>query len=268
MSLYTLGGGGNPRQRRIKAPGATAPAGGGGGGGNLILSEHFNWTNQAAFLADSTIYSNEDPFNTDPTTNFLDTSPVFGNGVKSYRGLYLAQPGLCADNTPCGRNLKLPSDQSEIWIDSYWRFSNGFTTDNGCSDPPAKAQKLLFGRVRGAGERFQIIAGSNGGQIWETGYPSNQEPTAGQVPTGTFNMTQFADGATVLRLRAHWRIASSGIVCEMWMQNTKVISLSGDSSAGVAIYGLAYLRNLNQGPPADQDIRIGSIDVYNTDPGW
>jgi hypothetical protein len=81
-------------------------------------------------------------------------------------------------------------------------------------------------------------------------------------------MDQFADGSTVLRLRTHWRVASSGIVCEMWMQNTKVISLTGDSSGGGLIYGIIYLRNLNQGPPSSQWIRIGSIDVYNQDPGW
>lgn len=238
-----------------------------GSGPTPILSEHFNWANQSAFLSDTTIYSNEDPYNTDATTNLLNTSPVFGNGVKSYEGLYAAQPSNCSDYTPCGRNLKLPSDQSEIWIDSYWLFSAGFTTLNPIGCASGQAQKLLFGRVRGT-SRFQIIAGSNGGQIWETGYPGNEEPTAGQVPTSTFNMDQFADGSTVLRLRAHWRIATSGIVCEMWMQNTKVISLSGDSSQGSAIYGIAYLRNLNQGPPATQNIRIGSFDVYNTDPGW
>lgn len=245
------------------------PVTGGGGGPTPILSEHFNWPDQSTFLADSTIYSNEDPYNTDATTNLLNTSPVFGNGVKSYQALYAAQPTNCSDYTPAGRNLKLPSNQSEIWIDSYWIFSSGFTTKNTITDCGAigEAQKLFFGRVTGT-SRFQVIAGSNGGQIWETGYPGNEEPVAGEVPTSTFNMDQFADGATVLRLRNHWRIASSGIVCEMWMQDQKVISLSGDSSVGVSIYGLAYLRNLNQGPPADQWIRIGSIDVYNQDPGW
>lgn len=239
------------------------------GGPTPILSEHFTWASQSAFLSDSTIYSNEDPFNTDATTNLLNTSPVFGNGVKSYEGLYTAAPANCSDNTPCGRNLKLPSDQQEIWGDSYWIFSNGFTTTNTATNCGSigEAQKLLFGRVRGS-SRFQIIAGSNGGQIWETGYPSNEEPSAGMVPTGTFNMDQFADGVTQLRLRWHWRIATSGVVCEMWMQNTKVISLSGNSSSGTAIYGIAYLRNLNQGPPATQNIKIGSFDIYNQDPGW
>lgn len=242
-------------------------AGGGGGGPTPILSEHFNWPDQSTFLADSTIYSNEDPYNTDATTNLLNTSPVFGNGVKSYQGMYFAKPpGSCIDNTPCGRNLKLPSTQQEVWCDTYWIFSNGFTTDAGCPDPPGKAQKLFFGRTTTS--RFQVIAGSNGGQIWETGYPTNEEPTAGQVPTSTFNMSQFADGSTILRLRTHWKIASSGVVCELWMQDQKVISLSGDSSGGGTIYGIAYLRNLNQGPLADQWIRIGSIDVYNQDPGW
>ena len=88
------------------------------------------------------------------------------------------------------------------------------------------------------------------------------------VPTSTFNLSQFADGATVVRIRTHWRVASSGVVCELWIQNTKVISLTGDSSGGGQLYGIIYLRNLNQGPPSAQSIRIGSIDVYNQDPGW
>lgn len=245
---------------------AFAPGQPSGGGPTPILSEHFNYPDQSTFINNISLYSNEDPYNTDVTTNLLDAT-VFGNGVKSYKGLYAAQPSNCSDFTPCGRNLKLPSDQSEIWIDSYWRFSSGFTTLNPIGCGSGQAQKLLFGRVRGT-SRFQTIAGSNGGEIWETGYPGNEEPSTGMVPTSTFNMDQFADDTTVLRLRNHWRIASSGIVCEMWMQNTKVISLSGDSSIGTAIYGIAYLRNLNQGPPAAQFIRIGSLDVYNTDPGW
>src|SRR6185437_984008 len=252
-------------------------SGGGGGAGPFAapygavtpwLTEEFNYASEAAFIA-SVIYSNEDPYNSDTSTNLLASDYVYPGKPHSYKGLYAAQPSGCSDYTPCGRNINLPSDTSEVWGQMGFKFSNGFTTKNTITDCGCigEAQKLVFGRVRGT-SRFQVIAGSNGGEIWETGYPSNEEPTAGEVPTGTYNMDQFADDATVLDIKFHWKIASAGVVEEFWMQNNKVISLSGDSSAGTAIYGIAYLRNLNQGPPVDQFIRVLYAYFWNTDPGF
>lgn len=260
--------------RRVARGGGVVPGGGGGGSfaapfGAVTpwLTEEFNYADETAFI-NGTIYSNEDPFNSDTSTNILASDYVYPGKPHSYKGLYAAQPSNCADYTPCGRNINLPTTVQEVWTQTGWKFSSGFTTVNtgaGCSS--GNAQKLFFGRVHGT-SRFQVIAGSNGGQIWETGYPGNEEPVAGEVPTSTFNLDQFADDTTVVDIKTHWKIAASGVVCEMWMQNQKVISLSGDSTAATDIYGLIYLRNLNQGPPTDQYIRLLYLYAWNTDPGF
>jgi uncharacterized protein YjdB len=181
-------------------------------------------------------------------------------------------PG-CSSQT-VGRNLALPSNVTEIWIEVYLKWSSNFNTfaaPGGCATPPA--HKLLFARVGpGLYGRWEIEWGNQGPpQAIYWGYPSS----------GGGVQDQFGfDGApaywnnTWYQVRWHFKNSSSSSASdgafEMWVDGQLKASRANiriDVSS--YIYGIALGRNLDQGiRSGTMSLWWGRIRVWKLNPGW
>jgi hypothetical protein len=181
-------------------------------------------------------------------------------------------PG-CGSQT-VGRNLVLPSQVKELWIEVYLKWSANFNTYNfpgGCPTPPA--HKLLFARVGpGLYGRWELEWGNQGPpQAVYYGFPSG----------GGGVQDQFGfDGApsywtnTWYRVRLHLKhsrtAATNDGAFQLWVGNTLMINRT-DVSVDVDsyIYGIALGRNLDQGiDSGTMSLWWGRVRLWNTDPGW
>jgi hypothetical protein len=181
-------------------------------------------------------------------------------------------PNRCTDYT-VGRNLKLPSTTKELWLEAYVKFQPGFTTvapsSWGCGSNPDL--KFILARLNGVNDRFILKVGTSGGS-WKWGQPPGGEDNF----SANLGSYPAFDGAWH-RVRLHFKIADSSTSnngsVEYWYDNTY---LGGTKTASTLvggvlpsnIYGIAMGRNMNQGPGALESLWWGSVQIWNTNPGW
>lgn len=224
------------------------------------LTEDFStYTSTADILSDPRgIYSVGEDVNTaqmalDPSVGY-----TAGGLTKSLRFDYPARNGVCTDYT-IGRNINLPTNVDEVWVEVVAKFQNGFTTImTGCSSSNPDF-KFLFGRVQTSG-RFNIMIGTSSNLQYTVGYPGGEDNFEGGSASGNF------DGNWHIH-RWHMKVGASG-ACKYWVDGVVVKDYGTVAMATNQIYGLAIGRNINQGPPSAQSLWWGRILFYNTDPGW
>jgi hypothetical protein len=194
----------------------------------------------------------------------LDTGVGYGGLTQSMKYTWPSR-AQCTDFS-IGRNLTLPSNVPELWLEVYARFSSGFTTQaSGCGGQSNPDYKFLFGRITGMSSRFEIVLG-NGGSAIITGYPGNEEAVRAAITTTSSGIWQ--DDAWH-RFRFHWKIGSGTGAMEAWIDGTKIANLTGVSTGSTTgIYGVAMGRNMNQGPTVSQSLWWGRVAIYNSNPGW
>lgn len=234
------------------------------------LTEDFTtYTNTADMLADPrNIYSAEDVLTAQMTLVVDATAP--GGQVMMYTFPdRTAEGDRCSDYT-IGRNLTLPTPLTEAWVEVRAKFDTGFVTTvpGGWGCVSGNAYKFVFGRTQVS--RFQVVLGVQGaGEVIETGYPGNEEPAAGKIPTGDLAFSEVVNAGYVTYWM-HWKLGSGTGVCKLWVNGVNYINLTGltTSASATSIYGIALGRNINHGPSAAQTMRWGSVKVYDADPGW
>jgi uncharacterized protein YjdB len=234
------------------------------------LSEDFSmYSSTANLLADPRgIYSTAEDVGTGQLS--LDKTagvPQLGT-TQSMRYDYIS-PG-CSTQT-VGRNLVLPTDVQEIWIEVYLKWSSNFSTyAGGCSTPPA--HKLLFGRVSGLNGRWEIEWGNQGPpQSIYWGYPSSGGGVQDQF--GFDNAPAYWNN-TWYRVRFHFKhsssTSSSDGAFQMWVDNQLMVSRTNiNINVSASIYGIALGRNLDQGiNSGTMSLWWGRVQLWNVYPGW
>jgi len=171
-----------------------------------------------------------------------------------------------------GRNINLPTDVPEIWVEVWVRFPSTFTTvAPGCDGISNPDYKMLLVRFL-TSSRANLTPGTYGNS-WTWGIGSDQQGDGGNPPH-TIPGLPWDD--TWHQYRIHLMHDRSGSVGhytagDWWMDGVLMKSFP-DVNDPTAIYGnlwgLAIGRNLNQGPDHPMSYWWGRIAVYNTDPGW
>jgi len=224
-----------------------------------LLQEDFStYISTANLLADPRgIYSvGEDVYS--PGEINLDTSVGYGTSTKSMRYDFPARAGNCTDFS-IGRNLNLPADAGDIYLEVVAKFQNGWTNAApGCAGVSNEDYKFLFGRVRTSG-RFNVMIGTYNSQ-YTVGYPGGEDSFEGGNISGLFDGNWHV-------YRFHMKVGASG-ACKLWVDGVVVKDYGVVNMASNLIYGIALGRNINQGPPTAQSLWWGRIRVYNTNPGW
>jgi hypothetical protein len=237
------------------------------------LEEDFSsYGSTAAFLADPRgIYSTAE--DNAPSQIILDKTvgvPQLGL-TQSMRYDYIA-PG-CSSQT-VGRNLVLPTQVTEVWIEVYLKWSANFDTyksPGGCATPPA--HKLLFGRVGpGLFGRWEVEWGNQGPpQAVYYGYPSAGGGIQDQFG---FNGASSYWNNTWYQVRIHFRNSTSTSATDgafqVWVDGLLKTNRTGIRiDVNSFIYGIALGRNLDQGiGSGTMSLWWGRIRLWNTNPGW
>ncbi|HWH03322.1 MAG TPA: Ig-like domain-containing protein [Gemmatimonadales bacterium] len=237
-----------------------------------LLEDFSSYTSTSNLIADPRgIYSVAE--DETPTQIFLDNTVGYGSSTQSMRFDFpdrtseggSGTSGRCTDFT-IGRNITLPSPQTEIWIEVYAKFSNGFTSVApaawGCTSAPA--YKFVFGRTPTG--RFNLVLGIFGGD-YTFGWPANQEPSDDAMPFTPFD-GQWHQYHMHFKVSTPAGSSSANGACELWVDGVLVKSFTGIVETNSYIYGLAIGRNMNQGPGAPESEWWGKIAVWNTNPGW
>lgn len=278
-TLATLGGLAAAISIAIACGGSSGPkslsGGGGGGGGSTpawVTDDFSTYSNTSDMLSDPLhIYSVAE--DETPTQIFLDKS--VGDSAlgltQSMRYDYIA-PG-CSSQT-VGRNLVLPSNVTELWVETYLKWSANFNTyasPSGCVTPPA--HKLLFGRVGpGLYGRWEIEWGNQGPpqQVYY-GYPSSGGGIQDQL--GFDDAPAYWDNKWH-QVRFHFKHSSTTSATDgafqMWVDDTLKVSRTNITiDTDAYIYGVALGRNLDQGiSSGTMSLWWGKVSVWKTNPGW
>jgi hypothetical protein len=179
-------------------------------------------------------------------------------------------PNICHDFT-VGRNLTLPSQVQEVWIEIWAKFSSNFSTGplSQCTGISTPAYKFVFGRVD-VSSRFQVILGGYGGPNGHInfGYPDHED--ANDTDFTTPPPSAYFDGQWH-RWRMHFKVSAGGTnngTAILYVDNTLVHAFTNVTIARNFIYGIALGRNLNQGPIQLQSLNWGSVRLWNVSPGW
>ncbi|HKV71484.1 MAG TPA: Ig-like domain-containing protein [Gemmatimonadales bacterium] len=200
---------------------------------------------------------------------FVDTLNL--HLTQSMRYDYIA-PG-CSSQTVT-RNIVLPQNATELWIELWVRWSANFNTyaaPSGCSTPPA--HKFLFGRVGpGLWGRWEVEWGNQGPpqQVYY-GYPSSGGGVQDQF--GFNNANDYWD-AKWHRVRIHMKNSTSTSATDgafqMWVNDSLKVNRTGiNINVSSYIYGVAIGRNLDQGiTSGTMSLWWGYIALFNQDPGW
>ena len=233
-----------------------------GGGGTPLLEEDFSeYSGTANMLADPRgIYSvTEDVLTTQMA---LDQSVGYGSSSKSMRYDFpdrTGDGGRCTDFT-IGRNMKFPSNLTEVWVEVVAKFDNTFTTVApgawGCTS--AAAYKFILPRTDVS--RFQLVAGIFG-TSYTFGYPGNEEPA-----DWAMEWTPFDGQWHTYRL--HVKCGNGTGLATLWVDGVKLRDFENVTTTASDIYGLALGRNVNQGPDHLQSMWWGKVTIWDQDPQW
>ncbi len=251
-------------------------SGGGGGVPPDMLDDFSTYTSISNYLSDPKgIYSTGEDVGT--SQMFLDNSTGYGGSTQSVRFDFPDRTAdtasRCADYT-IGRNIKLPTAKSELWVEIAAKYSANWTT----KAPAAWSclsnadYKFAAARVDGTG-RYMLFAGTYG-TGWQFGYPGNDEgansSVSGYYGNAAYPFTTTGnpwDGQWHV-YRFHYKVGNPG-AAEWWYDGVKMPSFTNvDASGATDIYGVAIGRNLNQGPGQAQSIWWGRIAIWGSNPGW
>jgi len=173
--------------------------------------------------------------------------------------------GYCGDYT-IGRNLTLPSTQTNLYIELVMKTDSFFKTlaPAGWNCHSAAAYKLIFGRTDVS--RFNFVPGIFGETgSYTLGYPGNEEPA--DYPLTDFPSNPF-DG-NWHKYGMHFKMGSGNGICSIIQDGTMVKQLLNTTTSGSDIYGIALGRNMNQGPAAPQSLWWGCVSAwYTSTPSW
>jgi len=230
-----------------------------GGVPTPTLEEDFStYSSTGNLLADPRgIYSvGEDVYSAGEIT--LDTTVGYGTSTKSMRYDFPARPGNCTDYS-IGRNLTLPSNAGDLYLEIVAKFQNGWTNAApGCSGVSNEDYKFVFGRVQTAG-RFNVMIGTFNTQ-YTVGYPGAEDSFEGGNASGLFDGNWHV-------YHFHMKVGSAG-ACKLWVDGVVVKDYGVANMASNLIYGIALGRNINQGPPTAQSLWWGRVRMWNANPGW
>ncbi len=233
----------------------------------LLLEDFSTYTSTSDMLSDPRgIYSVAEDLNT--AMMALDTTVGYGSSTKSMRYDWpdrtseggSGTTGRCGGDT-IGRNLSLPSNQTEIWVELDFKTQSTFTTvaPSAWSCTSAAAYKTLFGRTDVS--RYNLVLGIFGtSYTWSAG-PGNQEPA-----DYALTWTPFDGNWHTYQMHMKIGTGSNGI-CNLAVDGVVKQTNTGLSQGGASyIYGIALGRNMNQGPGAVQSEWWGKCAVYTQDP--
>lgn len=239
----------------------------------LLLEDFSTYSNTANWLSDPRgIYSVAEDVNTGFMQ--LDTSQGLNAGGYSLSqcGRYnwpdrtseggSGTTGRCGDDT-IGRNLSLPSHQTELWVEVWFRTDSSFKTlaPSGWGCTSAAAYKCVF--LRTDVSRYNLVLGIFGetsSYTWSAG-PGNQEPS-------DYPLTWTPFDGSWHQYQMHVKIGSGANgICNLAVDGVVKQTNTGLSQGGASyIYGIAIGRNMNQGPGATQSEYWGRIAAYTSDP--
>ena len=245
----------------------------GASAGSSWLQENFGaYASTATLLAfPNAFYSQEDEGTGYITLDATDGAP--GGSGKSMKYTFpdrTGDPNICHDLT-IGRNIALPAQVQEVWVEVWAKFSSNFSTGpvSGCSGISTPAYKFIFGRVD-VSSRFQVILGGYGGTNGHLnfGYPDHED--ANDTDFLTPPTSAYFDG-NWHRWRLHLKVSAGGTnngIAILYLDDTLVKAFTNVTIARQFIYGIALGRNINQGPIQVQTVKWGSVRAWNTSPGW
>lgn len=167
---------------------------------------------------------------------------------------------LCRDFT-IGRNIRLPEEVQELWVEVWAKFSHGFSTKvPQCAGRSNAGYKFVHLRVRPSRSRFNLNVGNFMTQTtW--GYPDRE-----QAFQGSPKPSEYFDGKWH-RWRLHVRVGRNGLATA-YFDDRLIHAFVGVPIDRSSIYGIALGRNINQGPVRPQSVNWGLIKVWRQDPGW
>ncbi|HKR57172.1 MAG TPA: Ig-like domain-containing protein [Gemmatimonadales bacterium] len=235
-----------------------------------FVEDFSTYSSTANMLSDPRgIYSTAEDVNTGFMV--LDTTVGYGSSTKSMRYDWpdrtgeggSGTSGRCSDDT-IGRNLSLPSNKTEMWIELVTKTNSAYKTlaPGGWGCTSAAAYKTIFGRADVS--RANIVLGIFGETAdYTVGYPGNEEPA-------DYAMTWTPFDGNVHVYRWHLKLGSGVGICTLMVDGTTVKSFTSVSPSASYYYGIALGRNMNQGPGATQSIWFLRLQAWfpGNDPGW
>ncbi len=246
-----------------------------------FVEDFSGWTSTSDFInrgKSSGMYSNED---NNAQHISLDQNVGYGSLTQSVLYTYPAydygQPGATCGDLSVGRNLTLPTPQTEIWAEIWFQTEDwlpypGYPGSmvGACGGGYNPDFKFLFGRMNGPGDpsRFEVLLGNSVNVNAVTGYPGNEaayQLGLSSVVLGLFNGLWH-------RIRVHWKYSTTAGIVELWIDDTKRHSTSGIAMASNQgqIWSLALGRNRDPKPGTIQKLRLGKASVWygGNDPLW
>lgn len=204
----------------------------------------------------------------------LDPEHRFGESPHALRYDFPDRSGSddrCHDYS-IGRDLYLPEETTELWVEVWVKFSPNFATAApeswGCQSNPD--HKILFGNVwpDGGVGRFGIHAGVFGDR-WLAYPPYDTNPD-----DDSWDYVDRRDSAEDWdgewhRIRTHWRVSNDGkAVNTVWIDDHLLTDRQGFSTDATGIWGLRLGANLNQGPHEAMSYWWGRVEVWRDRPAW
>jgi uncharacterized protein YjdB len=166
-----------------------------------------------------------------------------------------------------GRNVALPAQVSELWVEVYLKWSANFSTAGGTAPYD---HKVLFGRYTPEVGRWEFKVGKDNGQNVAVGWPGGEGTTA----SGLNSYSDFWDGSWK-RVRLHWKVGtgSNDGVYELWVGETlryRNTAVNANSAGTGRIYGLALGRNQDNRDVSSLPMYLtwGRTRAWITNPGW
>lgn len=268
------------------------------------VQEKFNYSNTSQWLTNplySSAYGNL----------ALDTTS-FSNQLYAGRYSTIARPNSCAFE-PLGRDIILPNETQEIWIEVWAKFEIGFTAQIpwGCYGDSLRTNSygttmdygFVVGRLNSLSGAFMFATHSchwTGNCIVKDMIPSSSnisDLTTDKMenenyaflnhgvaitshwykayPTGSGNpWPKWPNDGQWHRLRIYWKATGAGATgvripyVSIWLDKDFIGWADYATVYANGLIGVGIGRGFTHGPSRNQSLWIGSIKIWNTNPGW
>ena len=257
----------------------------GSGAAPWLVEDFSTYTSTTHMLSDPRgIYARHLDANTWAVT--LDGSTGYGASTKSMRYTVptLASKGKssgCYEET-IRRVLRFPNNTRHFWAEWWFKtspnFKTNWTQETGCgSNPDWKFS--FFGKGQADG-RWAIHMGTYG-DTWMMG------PNANNEVSSTYQNGQLSSSGTGLgygfthwhanklwdgnwhRIRVEAKLGKGDAIFRFWADGELVVSKTGlIADDGEGFSSLSIGENFNMLPTEEMQFWLGSIKVWNQNPGW
>lgn len=234
-----------------------------GSGTPLVLEDFSTYSSTANLLSNPRgVWNTGNALNTSQVV--LDATVGYGSSTKSMRYDFPNKGAVCADYGIHPGMVKIPGNQTHVWIEFVVRFATNFTVSAGATGCAQEFKLGAMGDANNGHGRWNIAEMQAGEFV--VGYPDADLIIDGASPAPA----SLWDGQPhVFRAEAALSQNGTGIL-RWWVDGKLRVNKTGfntDPSHAVIDYFTPGL-NINQGPGANMSMWWQKIAVYNTNPGW